>query len=40
MNDVVGDAGMVRLFVVESVENGDGGLGVGEVGIALGRGGE
>ncbi len=36
MNDVVGDAGVVRLFVVEIVENGDGGFGVRKVGIAFG----
>ena len=37
VNDVVGDAGMVGLILVQFVENGDGGFGVDEVGVAFGR---
>ena len=35
MDDVVRDARMISLLVVELVEDGNGGFGVGEIGVAV-----
>ena len=40
VDDVVSDAGMIRLLVVKFVEDGNGGFGVGEIGVAVGARGE